>query len=164
MALGLAAGLIAGCSTTTTIHQTPTVGPTAAPTPAPTATPTTAPAAFSLPTATIGSATVFESNVTSTAAYTYSTDSANTSTCTGECLSFWPPISAPTGVTLASPWGSFTRTDEAVTQLTYNGLPLYTFVEDTTTNPGTGNGAVVGSGTFTFAVPQSNTAAHIHTH
>src|SRR5262249_41790585 len=53
--------------------------------------------------------------------------------CTGGCLSFWFPVSvaagttphAPTGVT--GVLGTIHRPDDGLTQLTYNGTPLYTF-------------------------------------
>jgi len=63
--------------------------------------------------------------------YTYGGDSKNGSpTCTGSCLSLWPAV---TGVPLAGPadalpgtLGTVAMTNGAK-QITYNGLPLYTF-------------------------------------
>ena len=53
--------------------------------------------------------------------------------CTGGCLSFWFPVSvAPGTQPHAAPGatgtlGTIRRTDDGLTQLTYNGRPLYTF-------------------------------------
>lgn len=66
--------------------------------------------------------------------YIYTKDTANTSTCSGACLTNWPPLlttgapSAGTGVT-ASLLGTLTRSDGGV-QVTYNGMPLYYFAAD----------------------------------
>jgi len=164
LVLGLVTVLLAGCSggggnSSTPISMTPVA-------PAPVSSSPAAPSstAFTLPTATIGGSSVFVSTVTMTAAYEYSTDTATSATCTsaGGCLGAWPAIIAPTGVTLAAPWSSFTRADNGEVQLEYNGHPLYTFSGDSAANPGTANGANVPSaanGTFDFAVPQAAPAA-----
>jgi predicted lipoprotein with Yx(FWY)xxD motif len=77
--------------------------------------------------------------------YTNDMDTASKIACTGQCLNEWVPLAAPSG-------GQPTSSDSAVqaklgttkrpdgsSQVTFGGLPLYTFVEDT---PGqaTGNG------------------------
>ncbi len=77
--------------------------------------------------------------------YIKTSDTANTSTCTGACLSSWPALTvtagqnavAGTGVTGAL--GTFTRAD-GTTQVTYNGLPLYYWVSDTKAGDTTGQG------------------------
>lgn len=73
--------------------------------------------------------------------YTDSADTATTSSCTGSCLSVWPPY-IDTGSTTGLPAniGTITRTDDGKTQYTYKGKPLYYFVSDTTSDPVTGNG------------------------
>ena len=64
--------------------------------------------------------------------YMFTKDSANTSACTGQCLVAWPPLlGKPTkgmGVD-DSKLGSFTRSD-GTTQATYNGWPLYYWMDD----------------------------------
>jgi predicted lipoprotein with Yx(FWY)xxD motif len=62
-------------------------------------------------------------------------DSKNVSTCTGSCATNWPPYTT-TGkapfVAVGSVSGqisSFTRAD-GTTQLTYNGMPLYFWIND----------------------------------
>jgi predicted lipoprotein with Yx(FWY)xxD motif len=77
--------------------------------------------------------------------YEFASDSANSSTCSGQCLTYWPVVSAPVTVpgTIAGVTGtvgSFTRTDGG-TQLTINGLPLYTYAADTAPGMTTGQGS-----------------------
>jgi predicted lipoprotein with Yx(FWY)xxD motif len=74
--------------------------------------------------------------------YTNDQDSGSKIACTGECLTEWTPASAPSG-------GQPTSADSSVQsklgvvngQLTFDGMPLYSFVED---GPGqaTGDGFV----------------------
>ncbi len=62
--------------------------------------------------------------------------------CTGSCAQAWPPVAA-SGTVPASPsgvhgtFGTVTRPD-GTTQLTFDGMPLYTFAGDTA--PGQANG------------------------
>lgn len=55
--------------------------------------------------------------------------------CTGSCLSFWFPVTASSthlaSSGLPGKLGTIHRADDAKTQLTYNGKPLYTFRLDT---------------------------------
>jgi predicted lipoprotein with Yx(FWY)xxD motif len=73
--------------------------------------------------------------------YGFSTDTPATTTCTGSCARFWPPLltseppQAGTGVT-QSMIGAIQRPDGTF-QVTYNGHPLYLFVGD---QAGTTNG------------------------
>jgi predicted lipoprotein with Yx(FWY)xxD motif len=65
--------------------------------------------------------------------YTYASDTAGTSTCYDRCAAAWPPAVvigdtvAPDG--LAGSLGVTQRQDGSE-QLTYNGMPLYTYVDD----------------------------------
>ncbi len=69
------------------------------------------------------------------------------STCYGPCASAWPPLLLPAGVhtPLAGPGvktsllGTTTRSD-GTTQLTYNGWPLYLWVNDSQPGVATGQG------------------------
>jgi predicted lipoprotein with Yx(FWY)xxD motif len=66
--------------------------------------------------------------------YMLTADTSTTSACTGGCVSIWAPLTAmgtPTaGSGLnASLLGTITRSDGSK-QVTYNGHPLYTFVQD----------------------------------
>jgi predicted lipoprotein with Yx(FWY)xxD motif len=70
---------------------------------------------------------------------------SGTSTCSGPCAAGWPPLTtsgepeAMAGVD-ASMLGTIERSDGTM-QVTYNGWPLYTFVEDK--KPGEDNGTDV---------------------
>jgi len=63
--------------------------------------------------------------------------------CTGSCLSFWFPVRVAAGAALRAP-GSVTGAlgtihRPALTQLTYNGKPLYTFRLDQAPGQAHGN-------------------------
>ncbi|MGZ4412157.1 MAG: COG4315 family predicted lipoprotein, partial [Gaiellaceae bacterium] len=78
--------------------------------------------------------------------YLYTPDTAGTSTCYGQCASFWPPLLAKGGVVAGtgvnqSLLGVTQRTDGSL-QVTYNQHPLYFFVKDT--KGGDTNGEGVG--------------------
>jgi predicted lipoprotein with Yx(FWY)xxD motif len=74
--------------------------------------------------------------------YLYTKDSPNTSNCYDTCATAWPPLltsgapTAGTGVT-ASMLGITQRTD-GTTQVTYNGWPLYYWVNDKVAGDTTG--------------------------
>jgi predicted lipoprotein with Yx(FWY)xxD motif len=81
--------------------------------------------------------------------YWYAIDTATKSNCNGKCATFWLPVSAGTkvasGVTLPEKFGSIKRSDGSM-QLTYDGHPLYTFVEDTAPGQIKGNGVTTSGG------------------
>lgn len=85
--------------------------------------------------------------------YTYNADTKGVSNCTGSCLTVWPAY-VDTGSTTNLPAGVGTikRTDNGQTQYTYNGLPLYYFVSDST-------GQVTGNGVQNFAVAKPAAAS-----
>jgi predicted lipoprotein with Yx(FWY)xxD motif len=78
--------------------------------------------------------------------YTFEKDTANSgkSACTGACITKWPALSMTAGATPAAgsgvsgKLGTFVRSDDSTTQVTYNGLPLYFFSNDKA--PGDTNG------------------------
>ena len=77
--------------------------------------------------------------------YVFMADSPGTSTCTGQCLDYWPAVVAPaklpapaSGVT--GKLGSITR-DDGTRQLTINGWPLYTYAGDTKAGMTSGQGS-----------------------
>ncbi len=92
--------------------------------------------------------------------YTNNQDTASKMVCTSACQSIWPALMAPSG-------GQPTSSDSAVQakldvasgQVTFDGKPLYTFVQD---SPGqaTGNGAMDNFGgiafTWTAATPSGS--------
>jgi predicted lipoprotein with Yx(FWY)xxD motif len=77
--------------------------------------------------------------------YTHAGDGTSMSTCTGGCLTAWPPLTVSAGQQPAAGpgvtghLGSFVRTD-GPTQVTYNGWPLYTWPGDTKPGDATGQG------------------------
>ena len=71
------------------------------------------------------------------------------SNCTGGCLDAWPALTVEEGETPtggegvdASKLGTIVREDDGTTQVTYDGLPLYFYAEDTA--PGDLNGVYPG--------------------
>lgn len=106
------------------------------------------------------------------ALYTKSTDTANTSTCTGTCIANWPALTltagqkAVAGAGVTGTFASFSRTDGTI-QVTYNGLPLYYWVKDTKPGDTTGQGvggfvvaAAAGSGTPGGGTPSATPAGY----
>jgi predicted lipoprotein with Yx(FWY)xxD motif len=70
-------------------------------------------------------------------------------TCTAGCLTIWPPLLMPTGTTMpAGATGLGTVSMSEGLQVTFNGLPLYTFYTDTKKATG---GEDVGSPPFFVA-------------
>jgi predicted lipoprotein with Yx(FWY)xxD motif len=78
------------------------------------------------------------------ALYTNDRDTASKIACTGECTSIWVPLSASNGAptsddsSVEGKLGTIDRPD-GTRQVTFEGKPLYSFVED-------GPGAVTGDG------------------
>jgi len=76
--------------------------------------------------------------------FTNDTQNAGTSSCTGDCLVNWPPLltdgapAAGTGVDAAM-LGTITLPD-GTTQVTYNGWPLYYYIDDVAAGDATGQG------------------------
>jgi predicted lipoprotein with Yx(FWY)xxD motif len=68
------------------------------------------------------------------ALYLFAADKGSTSTCYGQCAKFWPPLvsgttARTTGGAQAAMVGTTSRTDGSK-QVTYDGHPLYYFLED----------------------------------
>jgi predicted lipoprotein with Yx(FWY)xxD motif len=93
------------------------------------------------------------------ALYTLDTDHNGQSTCHGGCAAVWPPLNVPAGtVPSGGPGVTGTVGDSLQTngtyQVTYNGSPLYTFVNDTAPGQVTGNGV---SGFYVATVAAATT-------
>ncbi|HET8523420.1 MAG TPA: hypothetical protein VFL82_09310 [Thermomicrobiales bacterium] len=75
--------------------------------------------------------------------YRLASDKPNKSTCSGDCLKEWPPFTASGKLTLPAgvpgKLGTITRKD-GTKQVTYNGMPLYFFVDDKKAGDITGQG------------------------
>jgi predicted lipoprotein with Yx(FWY)xxD motif len=153
----MAAACGAGATASPTIAPLvlPTQGPVATASPAaPAATPAPATGGVIVGTATtsLGVVLVAPNGLT---LYTRAGDSANTSSCTGQCLAAWPALTVPAGSAASAGTGvtgtvgTFTRTDDGTTQVTYKGLPLYFWTGDS--KAGDVNGQ--GKGGFSVAKP-----------
>jgi predicted lipoprotein with Yx(FWY)xxD motif len=74
--------------------------------------------------------------------YLFTPDEGTTSNCYGGCEAAWPPVVAegkPTaGEAVTSSALGTTKRKDGTTQVTYNGHPLYTYVDDK--SPGEANG------------------------
>ena len=97
--------------------------------------------------ATVQSATISPygqvlTNASGMTLYMLSGDTSTTSICSTQCAAIWPPLTvsstpiAGSGI-IQKLLGTITRTD-GTKQVTYNGHPLYTFIQDK--SPGQANG------------------------
>lgn len=114
----------------------------AVPTSAPSTAPSSAPAAQAgnAKTAQVDGGSALIDAVSGLALYTFDGDTVpNQSTCTGSCLTIWPAHSATSSDKASGNFTIFTRSDGTL-QWAYKGKPLYTFVSDTPSNNGTGEG------------------------
>ena len=155
----------------TTAVGSPTAAPTATAAPStaanvgggrygrPTA-PSTAPA----PSASASAGVVVNAAVTSLGAvlvgqdghtlYVHGGDTATSSTCIGGCATAWPPLTVTAGATatagkgVTGKLGTLARPD-GTTQVTYDGMPLYGWQNDTKPGDVTGQGV----GGFMVAKP-----------
>ena len=154
LALALAACGTSGSSPNLTVG--PTLGPTDAASEAPSVAPSEAPSEepSEAPTGeatieaaevgTVGTVLVAGENGMTLYIFTEDTVDSGTSACTGECLAAWPALTVAAGETptagegISGELGTITRPDDGTLQVTYNGLPLYFFVNDSA--PGDTNG------------------------
>ena len=74
--------------------------------------------------------------------------------CTGSCTSIWHPLLVPAGTTPKGPvkLGTVKRPEGKKTQVTYKGLPLYTFNGDSAKGQANGQG-IKDVGTWHAAMP-----------
>jgi len=87
--------------------------------------------------------------------YTYKPDTADTSNCSGGCATTWPPVTvtadAVAAVGMTGKLGTITRKDNGAKQVTYNSLPLYTYLQDKAA--GDANGEGLGGNWFVIKNP-----------
>ncbi|HWE57140.1 MAG TPA: hypothetical protein VG435_16645 [Acidimicrobiales bacterium] len=89
--------------------------------------------------------------------YTYTADSVGKSNCSGGCLKAWPAVGLPAGTSTAAGGpgvtglGTITRSDGTL-QVTFQGFPLYTYIDDKQPGQVTGQGVVDAGGTWYLAV------------
>jgi predicted lipoprotein with Yx(FWY)xxD motif len=95
--------------------------------------------------------------------YTYTADEPGGPGCTGACLKLWPPLLLPAGqpAPIAGPGvsGLGTVAKPEGTEVTYEGLPLYTYLNDTRPGQVTGQDLVDSGGTWILATVGSPAAA-----
>jgi predicted lipoprotein with Yx(FWY)xxD motif len=129
-------------------------------TPAPSKTTSSAPATVGVANSSLGSILV---NSQGRTLYLFKADTSAKSACTGACATAWPPVlatgtpTAGTGLT-ASKLGTITRSD-GTQQVTYNGHPLYTFIQDTKPGQTTGQGVTAFGAAWFALTPSGNQAA-----
>ena len=92
--------------------------------------------------------------------YVFSKDTGSSSTCSGACMSEWPPLTtkgAPTASSGAqsSMLGTTSR-GGGVTQVTYNGHPVYYFSGDSSTGDMNGQGLTDFGGHWAIAGPDGS--------
>jgi predicted lipoprotein with Yx(FWY)xxD motif len=92
--------------------------------------------------------------------YLFQNDTGTTSTCSGACASDWPPLRANGTPTVgsganASIVGTTARSD-GKPQVTYNGHPLYLFVDDQKAGETTGEGLNAFGGNWYAVSPSGN--------
>jgi len=113
---------------------------------------------------TLGSILVDDKGMT---LYIFKNDTSGVSNCTGNCAAIWPPLSVaanttPTGSSDVTGALSTIQRADGITQVTYDGMPLYYYSKDT--KPGDTNGqglnnlwyAVVLSATGTSGTTPAN--------
>ena len=87
--------------------------------------------------------------------YTYTADEPGGTGCAGACLKLWPPLLLPAGVPapVAGPGvsGLSTLARPEGTEVTYEGLPLYTYLNDTRPGQVSGQDVVDSGGTWILA-------------
>jgi predicted lipoprotein with Yx(FWY)xxD motif len=95
--------------------------------------------------------------------YTYTADKPGGPGCHGPCLTLWPPLLLPGGAVDpiagagVAQLGTFTRPEGM--QVTYQGLPLYTYLDDKQPGQITGQDVVDTGGVWLLATVGTTTAA-----
>jgi len=79
--------------------------------------------------------------------YWFVPDTSSKSNCSGQCATYWPPVTGPltAGSGVTGTLGTITRSD-GTTQATYLGHPLYTYIGDKSPGQATGNGKNLSGG------------------
>jgi predicted lipoprotein with Yx(FWY)xxD motif len=89
--------------------------------------------------------------------YHLSIDTSSKSMCSGSCAAEWPPLLATNGVPKASPTLNGTlatiQRSDGGTQVTFDGMPLYTFAGDSGPGQATGQGLTDFGGVWSAVTP-----------
>ena len=131
-------GALAACSSTPSSSGSPTTtgGSTTA---------STAPPVAVVASATRGSLGTVLVTADGRTLYRLTTDTPTSSSCTGGCAQLWPPLTVAVGTIPRAASGltgtvrTIARSDGSL-QVTYQGHPLYTYAQDTTTSDALGQG------------------------
>ena len=119
-----------------------TATPSSTATPSPIPSPTAAPVVLAQSVGSMGTLLVAASN--SHTLYTFDSDSPGVSKCSGQCIAIWPALTVAAGQTptggpgVTGQLGTITRGDGSL-QVTYKGLPLYFFHNDSSAGQTNGN-------------------------
>ena len=85
--------------------------------------------------------------------YEFGIDTPTMSKCNATCLKFWPALTGmPSGAGLKGTFGTIKGTG-GITQATYDGHPLYIFVDDKKPGVITGNGVNLDGGVWHALTP-----------
>ena len=108
--------------------------PAASPSTAPSPSPSPVGIAFKIGISSISGIGTVLDNSKGFTLYHLTSDSSSMTTCTGGCAQVWPPLLSPNGKLPASPgvngmFGTIKRPDGTL-QVTFNGMPLYTYSGD----------------------------------
>jgi len=90
--------------------------------------------------------------------YLLTADTPGHSSCSAQCLQYWPLVPAPAGATVPAIQGigaalSVTKAMSGTSMLTAGGWPLYTFVKDKAPGDVTGQGVKTFGGTWYAVSP-----------
>lgn len=88
--------------------------------------------------------------------YVFAKDTGTTSTCSGSCAVYWPPVTGSSahvsGAGESAMIGTTTRSD-GTKQITYGGHPLYTYVGDKKAGDTSGEGLNLSGGKWWLVAP-----------
>jgi predicted lipoprotein with Yx(FWY)xxD motif len=150
--------LVTACSSSSGASSAPSVVPSAAPSAAASTASGGETYTVTVATGAVGSYLAGEDGKT---LYTFTPDSANTSTCTDACAAKWPPFTVSADDTLKAGDGvtgaltTFARPDGKM-QVAYDGRPLYYFAADSKAGDTTGQGV---GGKWYVATPSGAAAS-----
>ena len=88
--------------------------------------------------------------------YYLTSDTSTTVACSGQCVTFWPPLLLPAGDPASGsslPGKLSVLADANGRQVLYNGHPLYAFVKDKASGDANGEGVNAFGGTWHPATP-----------